>query len=37
MEDLSEDEKWLICGDFNMVDLPDDLKGKNTFIHGGEE
>ncbi|KAL3700896.1 hypothetical protein R1sor_018918 [Riccia sorocarpa] len=36
MEDILGEGKWILAGDYNMVELHDDTKGKSAHISGAE-
>ncbi|KAL3676485.1 hypothetical protein R1sor_026433 [Riccia sorocarpa] len=36
LEDIIGEGPWILAGDFNMVDLPDDSRGKTAHIAGAE-
>ncbi|KAL3690934.1 hypothetical protein R1sor_004585 [Riccia sorocarpa] len=35
--DLTSSERWIIVGDWNQVELPEDTNRKSTILHGAEE
>ncbi|KAL3687340.1 hypothetical protein R1sor_013649 [Riccia sorocarpa] len=36
MQDIIGDERWIMAGDFNMVELYEDSKGKSALVSGAE-
>ncbi|KAL3690449.1 hypothetical protein R1sor_016758 [Riccia sorocarpa] len=36
-DEQMDDEDWILAGDFNNVELPEDSKGKSALMHGAEE